>query len=80
MKVIDKRGLPSTEFCNIDIGSAFQDEYDDIFIKTSDDSAIYLTDDRWRSCSISENETVFPLEVTYTFENIKENCRGPYDD
>lgn len=70
MQVIDRRGTPlTTTFDDLNIGDAFQDDFDDICIKTGVRSAIYWTDGHWAlHVSFCGDELILPLEVTYIFE------------
>ena len=72
MRIIDKRTSPLTvTFGDIAIGEAFQDHEGDIHIKTDLGTSIYW-DERlqlWQAYhSMSENDSVMPLEITYTIE------------
>ena len=70
MQVIDRRGIPlTTTFGDLAIGDAFQDDDEDICIKTDVGAAIYWTGHHWAtSRAYDGDELILPLEVTYTFE------------
>lgn len=70
MQVIDRRGTPLTiTFGDLNIGDAFQDDDDDICIKTDVGAAIYWTGSHWAyHAAFAGDELILPLEVTYIFE------------
>ena len=70
MQVIDRRGTPlTTTFGDLAIGEAFQDNDDDICIKTDVNACMYYVYGMWTpKYNLDADDLIIPLEITYTFE------------
>ena len=71
MELIDKRGTPLTiTFDDLHIGDCYQDEGDNICIKTSRDRCMFFDtkEGQWHSIGESLNTLIIPLKATITVE------------
>lgn len=71
MELIDKRGTAlTTTFDDLHIGDCYQDESDNICIKTNRDRCIFFDTDEgeWRSVGENLNTLIIPLKATITVE------------
>lgn len=72
MELVDKRGTAplTTTFDDLHIGDCYQDDADNICIKTSRDRCIYFdtSEGQWRSVGENLNELIIPLKATLTIE------------
>ena len=71
MELIDKRGTAlTTTFNDLHIGDCYQDDADNICIKTNRDGCIYFDTavGQWRSAFENLDEPIIPLKATITVE------------